>query len=64
MNYVQYGKSTKHKKGKKSTQSGASGGNYRSNRGHGTDVAKADTRKHRTVNFGCCVQRLWKEGTL
>ena len=36
MNYVQYGKSTKHKKGKKSTQSGASGGSYRGDRGHGT----------------------------
>ena len=36
VNYVQYGKSTKHKKGKKSTQSGASGGNQRDNRGHGT----------------------------
>ena len=29
-------KLTKHKKGKKSTQSGASGGNYRGDRGHGT----------------------------
>ena len=37
VNYVQYGKSTKHKKGKKSTQSGASGGNHKGNhRGHGT----------------------------
>ena len=36
MNYVQYGKSTKNKKGKMSTQSGASGGNHRGNRGHGT----------------------------
>ena len=34
--YVQYGQSTKHKKGKKSTQSGASGGNHRGNRDHGT----------------------------
>ena len=30
VNYVQYGKSTKHKKGKKSTQSGAKWGNHRS----------------------------------
>ena len=36
MNYVQYGKSTKHKKGKKSTQSGASGGNHKGDRSHGT----------------------------
>ena len=36
VNYIQYGKSTEHKKGKKSTQSGASGGNHRGNRGHGT----------------------------
>ena len=36
VNYVQYGKSTKHKKGKKSAQSGASRGNHRGNRGHGT----------------------------
>ena len=36
VNYVQYGKLTKHKKGKKSTQSGASVGNHRGNRGHGT----------------------------
>ena len=36
MNYVQYGKSTKNKKGKKSTQSGASWGNHRGERGHGT----------------------------
>ena len=35
VNYVQYGKSTK-KKGKKSTQSGTSGGNHRGDRGHGT----------------------------
>ena len=33
VNYVQYGKSTKCKKGKKSTQSGAS--SHRGNRGHG-----------------------------
>ena len=36
VNYVQYGKSTKHKKGKKSTHSGASGGNHKGDRGHGT----------------------------
>ena len=36
VNYVQYGKLTKHKKGKKSIQSGASGGNHRGDRGHGT----------------------------
>ena len=35
VNFVQYGKSTK-KKGKKSAQSGASGGNHRGDRGHGT----------------------------
>ena len=35
VNYVQYGKSTKSKKGKKSTQSGAGANNQRSNRGHG-----------------------------
>ena len=35
VNYVQYVKSTKHKKGKK-TQSSASGGNYKGDRGHGT----------------------------
>ena len=36
VNYVQYGKLTKNKKGKKPAQSGASGGSYRSDRGHGT----------------------------
>ena len=36
VNYFQYGKSTKNKKVKKSTQSGTSGGNYRGDRGHGT----------------------------
>ena len=36
MNYVQYGNSTKNKKGKKCTQSGTSGGSYRGNKGHGT----------------------------
>ena len=36
MNYVQYGKSTKGKKGKKSTQSSAIGGNYKGNKGHKT----------------------------
>ena len=36
VNYVQYGKSTKHKKGKKPTQSGASGGSYKGTTGHGT----------------------------
>ena len=35
MNYVQYGKSTKSKKGKKSTQSGASWGSYRGDKCHG-----------------------------
>ena len=35
VNYVQYGKSTKSKKGKKSTQSGAGANSQRSNRGHG-----------------------------
>ena len=36
VNYVQYGKSTKNKKGKKPAQSGVSGGNHRGDRGHGT----------------------------
>ena len=36
VNYVQYGKSTKNKKGKKSTESGTGGGSYRGDRGHGT----------------------------
>ena len=37
VNYVQYGKSTKNKEGKRSTQSSASGGSYKGNdRGHGT----------------------------
>ena len=36
VNCVQYGKSTKNKKGKKSTQTGTSGANYRGDRGHGT----------------------------
>ena len=36
VNYVQYGKSTKHNKGKKSTQSGATGSNHKGDRGHGT----------------------------
>ena len=36
VNYVQYGKSIKIKKGKKPIQSGASGANYRGDRGHGT----------------------------
>ena len=36
MNYVQYGKSTKSKKGKKSTQSGAGANSQRSDRGYGT----------------------------
>ena len=35
VNYVQYGKSTKSQKGKKSTQSGAGANSQRSNRGHG-----------------------------
>ena len=35
VNYVQYGKSTKIKKGKMSTQSGTNGGSYRGNKGHG-----------------------------
>ena len=36
VNYVWYGKSTKNKKGKKSTQSSAHEGSYRGDRGHGT----------------------------
>ena len=36
VNYVWYGKSTKSKKGKKSTQSGAGANSQRSDRGHGT----------------------------
>ena len=35
VNYVQYGKSTKNKKGKKSTQSGAGASSHRGDRGHG-----------------------------
>ena len=35
VNYVQYGKSTKSKKGKKSTQSGAGANSQRGDRGHG-----------------------------
>ena len=35
VNYVQYGKSTKHKKGRKPTQSGASGGSHKGATGHG-----------------------------
>ena len=35
VNYVQYGKSTKSKKGKKSTQSGVGANSQRSDRGHG-----------------------------
>ena len=35
VNYIQYGKSTKSKKGKKSTQSGAGANSHRGNRGHG-----------------------------
>ena len=36
VNYVQYGKSTKSKKGKKSTKSGAGANSQRGDRGHGT----------------------------
>ena len=36
VNYVKYRKSTKNKKGKTSTQSGANGGSYRGDRGPGT----------------------------
>ena len=36
VNYVQYGKSTKNKKGRKSTHPGTSGGSYKGDRGHGT----------------------------
>ena len=36
VNYVQYGKSTKNKKDRKSTHPGTSGGNYKGDRGHGT----------------------------
>ena len=35
VNYVQYGKLTKNKRGKKSTQSGAGASSHRGNRGHG-----------------------------
>ena len=84
VNYVQYGKSTKHKKGKKSTQSGASGGNHRvteameqvlslvekarsfhSHKTLATDVAKADTRKHRTVKLWMlCAEVMERKDTL
>ena len=36
VNYVQYGKSTKNKKGKRTQQSTTSGGSDRSGRGHGS----------------------------
>ena len=36
VNYVQFGKSTKNKKGRKSTHPGTSGGSYKGDRGHGT----------------------------
>ena len=35
VNYIQYGKSTKSKKGKKSTQSGAGASSHRGDRAHG-----------------------------
>ena len=38
VNYIQYGKSTKSKKGKKSTQSGA--GSHRGNKGHGSKPSR------------------------
>ena len=83
VNYVQYGKSTK-KKGKKSAQSGASGGNHRATEAMeqvlnlvekarnfhscktlATDVAKADTRKHRTAKLWMlCAEVVEKRDTL
>ena len=48
VNYVQYGKSTKNK-GKKSAQSGTSGGNCKSDRGHGTSSKPG--RKGRKLPF-------------
>ena len=45
VNYVQYGKSTKNKKGKKSTQSGTSEGSYRGDKGHGTSSKPSEKGK-------------------
>ena len=42
-------KSTKHKKGKKSTQSGASGGNHRGDRGHG--ISSKPSGKGKKLSF-------------
>ena len=54
MNYVQYGKSTKNKKGKKSTQTGTSGANYRGNRGHGTSSKPSGKGKELPFSQGTC----------
>ena len=66
VNYIQYGKSTKSKKGKKSTQSGASSHraigamdlnpvervrSFHSHQTLATDVGKADTKKYRTAKL-------------
>ena len=45
VNYVQYGKSTKNKKGKKSTQPGTSGVSYRGDKGHGTSSKPSEKGK-------------------
>ena len=45
VNYVQYGRSTKNKKGKKSTQSDTSGGSYQGDRGHGTSSKPSEKGK-------------------
>ena len=49
VNYVQYGKSTKNKKGKKSTQSGTIRGSYRGDKGHGT--SSKPSRKGKKLPF-------------
>ena len=67
VNYIQYGKSTKSKKGEKSTQSGAGAssqgamewvlnlvervGSFHSCQTLATDVGKADTKKYRTAKL-------------
>ena len=55
VNYVQYGKSTKSKKGKKSTQSGAGANSQRSDRGHGIVIYSLCkivlTNKQTSFNF-------------
>ena len=49
VNYIQYGKSTKSKKGKKSTQSGAGASSHRGDRGHG--ISSKPSGKGRKLPF-------------